>query len=177
MTKQPILETFRLKLRPVVRSDASDVQSLAGDYRVAKMTESIPHPYEDGMAEEWISTHKAYWQVRKQVTWAVCSNEADQLMGCIGLILNGKHHRASLGYWIAHKHRGKGYCTEAAIAVLDFGFDSLNLQRIEALHLTINPASGTVMQKIGMTHEGTMRSYVLKEGVYEDMERYAIVVS
>ena len=176
MTTQPTLETKRLKLRPLVPSDAVDVQSMAGDYRVAEMTENIPHPYLDGMAEEWISTHQENWNAQERVTWAVCSNSDDELIGCIGLVINGKHCRASLGYWIGNVHWKKGFCTEAAIAVVDFGFKNLNLQRIEALHLTKNPASGAVMRKIGMTHEGTMHNYVLKDGVFEDMERYAILV-
>ncbi|MDC0434779.1 GNAT family N-acetyltransferase [bacterium] len=175
MTIQPTLETNSLKLRLFVPSDATDVQFMAGDYRVAKMTENIPHPYLEGMAEEWISTHEKRWHARECATWAICTNTDEKLIGSIGLTLNGKHYRASLGYWVDRVHWDKGFCTEAAKAVVDFGFKQLNLHRIEATHLTINPASGAVMRKVGMKHEGTMHDYVLKDGIFEDMEQYAIL--
>lgn len=177
MDAQPILETDRLFLRPFRLSDAADVQSKAGDYRVAEMTENIPHPYPDGIAEKWISNLEHKWINQQSATWAVCLEGVESLLGCVGLELNTKHRRASLGYWIATDHWGNGYCTEAARVVVDFGFNSLKLQRIEALHLTLNPASGAVMQKIGMVHEGTMKSYVLKGDSFEDMELYALLAT
>lgn len=97
MTTQPTLETKRLVLRAFCPSDAADVQSMAGDYEVAKMTENIPHPYSDGMAEQWISTHHEDWIARDRVTWAVRLNKDDKLIGCIGLVIDAKHCRASLG--------------------------------------------------------------------------------
>ena len=175
MTSQPILETSRLKLRPFVPSDTADVQSMAGDYELAKMTLNIPHPYPPGAAEKWISTHQKNWESWEQVTWAVCLSKDDKLIGCVGLVINGKHYRGSLGYWIGFSHWKNGFCTEAATAVVDFGFQHLKLHRIEATHLTKNPASGAVMRKIGMKHEGTMHHYVLKNGVFEDIEQYAIL--
>ena len=175
MKPQPILNTQRLLLRPLQLSDALTVQSLAGDYRIAEMTESIPHPYEDGMAEGWIETLKPGWENRAQATYGVCQRENGELIGCCGLIITRKHRRASLGYWIGVEHWGNGYCTEAADELVKFGFSELGLHRIEALHLSKNPASGAVMRKIGMTHEATKHGYVLKEGRYEDMELYAVL--
>ena len=93
MTSQPILETNRLKLRPFVPSDAADVQSMAGDYRVAKMTLNIPHPYSSGTAEKWISTHHKNWESRERVTWAVCFSKDDKLIGCVGLVIRGRETR------------------------------------------------------------------------------------
>ena len=55
---QPTLETERLILRPFDLSDGPRIQLLAGDESIASTTLNIPHPYEDGMAEEWIRTHQ-----------------------------------------------------------------------------------------------------------------------
>ena len=69
----------------------------------------------------------------------------------------------------------QGYCTEAAEAVLRYGFEVLGLNRIESRHFKRNPASGRVMQKIDMKHEGLLRQAYKKWGKYEDWEIYAIL--
>ena len=66
---------------------------------------------------------------------------------------------------------------EALHAVLNMGFHTLQLHRIEAIHETSNPASGRVMQKCGMKHEGTLRERVLNKGHYADVEIYGILCS
>ena len=63
----PVLQTRRLTLRPFVLADATVVQRLAGDPKVALTTTNIPYPYEDGMAEEWISSHQPGWEARKSL--------------------------------------------------------------------------------------------------------------
>lgn len=68
----------------------------------------------------------------------------------------------------------QGYCTEAAKAIVAFGFQQLKLQRIFAIHMTKNTASGRVMQKIGMTYEGVLRNHIKKNGDFVDVEVYGI---
>lgn len=68
-------------------------------------------------------------------------------------------------------------CTEAAAAVVRWGFDGLGLERIHATHFASNPASGRVMRKLGMNHEGTLRGHIHKWGVPQDLECYGILRS
>jgi len=173
MNKQPSIETQRLILRPLESSDAERIQRLAGDCRVSAMTENIPYPYENGMAEAWIETLQPSWETQERATFAVCLKSPTELIGCCGLKVVQKHKRASLGYWLGTDYWSKGYCTEAAKAVTEFGFNQLKLHRIEVQHLTINPASGAVMRKIGMKHEATMSDYVFKKDGFQDMELYS----
>jgi [ribosomal protein S5]-alanine N-acetyltransferase len=70
---------------------------------------------------------------------------------------------------------GQGYATEAARAVLRYGFEELKLNRIYAHHMTKNPASGRVLEKIGMQREGCLRQMIRKWGVLEDVVLYAIL--
>jgi len=174
MKKQPTLETKRLRLRRFTLADAADVQRLAGDRDVAS-TMMIPHPYEVGMAEHWVSTHLEGFNRGELATFAITLRESAVLVGAISLTIRRKHSRGELGYWIGKPYWNRGYCTEAAKAILQFGFVELGLNRIHASHFTRNPASGRVMQKIGMTYEGRLRQHVEKWGVFEDLDLYGIL--
>ena len=172
----PILETSRLVLRPFAPADAPIVQRLAGDREVAATAMTIPHPYEDGVAEAWIETRAPKWEAREALVLAVTS-EAEGLVGTMSLQLKLAHRRAELGYWIGVPFWNRGYATEAAGAVITYGFDALGLNRIEARHFTFNPASGRVLAKVGMTREGILRQRVLKGDTLEDLALYAILRS
>jgi RimJ/RimL family protein N-acetyltransferase len=137
----------------------------------------IPHPYPDGAAEEWIGSHAEAFEQGESVDFAIdlCADAA--LGGAIGLRFEHIHARAELGYWIGVPYWGRGYATEAAGAILEYAFAERGLNRVYAFHWTTNPASGRVLEKIGMTHEGTRRSHTLKDGEYLDSEAYGILRS
>ena len=172
---QPSIETARLILRPFRLSEARVVQSLAGERDIADTTLHIPHPYEDGMAEEWISKHQPKFEAGELLNFAVVLRSSGELVGAIGLRLVSRFNRAELGYWIGKPYWNNGYCTEAGYAVLQYGFSVLKLNRIHASHLTRNPASGRVMQKMGMAHEGSARQHVKRWDRFEDVELYGIL--
>jgi RimJ/RimL family protein N-acetyltransferase len=169
------LTTKRLVLRPFSPSDARDVQLLAGDRSIADTTLTIPHPYEDGAAEEWISGHQEIYDRGKGVTFAVTTKEDGVLVGAISLMSVSAGHQAELGYWVGKPFWNRGFCTEAAEAVLQYAFEEMGLERVHACHLSRNPPSGRVMQKIGMRNEGCRRHHVRKWGVLEDLELYGIL--
>lgn len=156
-------------------SDAKDVQRLAGDWAVADTTARIPHPYEDGMAEEWISSHEAEFQEGKCVNFAIALKSDGVLIGAIALMDIAKDHKAELGYWIGAPYWNRGFCTEAAESVVRYAFKTLRLKRVTSHHLSRNPASGRVMQKIGMSHEGRRRADMIKWSKLEDIELYGIL--
>jgi ribosomal-protein-alanine N-acetyltransferase len=98
-----------------------------------------------------------------------------RLMGQTSLAIRRRHARAELGYWIGKRFWNDGYCTEASRAVVRYGFEALGLERILARYPPRNPASGRVMQKLGMVHEGRLRKHVRKWGQFEDLELYGIL--
>jgi RimJ/RimL family protein N-acetyltransferase len=169
MQQQPTLQTARLVLRPFELSDAGDVQRLAGERAVADTTLNIPHPYEDGMAVEWISTHRPLFEAGELANFAVVVREGQTLIGAMGLMLSRKFERGELGYWIGRPYWNKGYCTEAGRTILRYAFETLNLNRVHASHLRRNPASGRVLQKLGMIPEGIVREHSKKWDVFEDL--------
>ncbi len=174
---QPILTTRRLILRPFRMNDAADVARLGGDRRVSSMTLTVPHPYALSDAEGWISKHPGFWMRDEQAVFAVCERlgeSAGTLVGAIGLSIERFHRRAEIGYWIGVPHWGKGYATEASLALVDFGFESLGLDRIHSCHFGNNPASGRVLQKAGLRHEGTAPKHLMKWGEPQDQVRYGL---
>ena len=168
------IETDRLVLRPFNLDDAQEVQRLAGNRAVADTTLNIPFPYEDGMAEAWIGTHADNFENSKGVTYAVTLRDSGQLVGAIG-ITNKEHDRGEMGYWISQPYWNQGYATEAAQAIIAYGFGELSLNKISAAHLVRNPASGRVMEKAGMNYEGCSPQHVKKWGQSEDMAFYGIL--
>ena len=174
MTEKRRLETDRLILRPLESSDAGRIQTLAGAEEVAAGTLNIPHPYPLSAAVDFIAFTAHAWEAGEHYTFGVTVKPDDALVGCIGLSVRGEHRRAELGYWIGVPFWGQGYATEAARRAIDFGFDTLELNKILAMHFPENPASGRVLKKAGMSNEGLLRQQFLKNDRFRDVYFYAI---
>jgi ribosomal-protein-alanine N-acetyltransferase len=175
MRQRPTLQTERLILRPFELSDAADVQRLAGERAIADTTAVIPHPYEIHAAVEWIATHEQRFDANKNLDLAITLRSTDDLVGAIGLSIGKVSDRAEMGYWIAVPYWRQGYCTEAARALLRFAFTDLELNRVYAQYFARNPASGRIMEKLGMKREGFLRQHFKKWGRYEDIVLYGIL--
>jgi len=172
---QPTLSGAGLILRPFSIQDAPAVQALAGAREVASTTLTIPHPYDDGVAEAWIETHAPGYASGTLASFAIVELASRQLVGAIALSIKSAHERAELGYWIGVPFWNRGYATEAATMVLRFGFGELGLNRIHARHFVRNPSSGRVLQKLGMRYEGRLRRHFRRWGAFEDVEQYGIL--
>lgn len=170
-----VLNTSRLILRPLCRDDIPQLLPLIGAREVAATTLRIPHPYTEEDAIKFLEYSDSVWQKREGARFGIFLTESERLCGGIGLAAHSEHNRAELGYWIGVPFWGNGYCTEAAREVLRFGFENLRLHRIDAGHFANNPASGRILQKLGMKHEGTTREHVLKWGDYLNVEIYGLL--
>ncbi len=174
-TSMPMLTTERLRLRPFTLLDAPEIQRLAGAREVAQGTLRIPHPYPDGLAEAWVLSHRGAYERGQELALAIVRLEDGVLVGAIGLSFAPDDGHAELGYWIGVPYWGRGYATEAARALVAYGFRALGLQRVHARHFASNPASGRVLRKIGMAHEGRQRRHVRTWDRLEDLELYGIL--
>jgi len=177
MKAQPSIQTKRLLLRAFRMSDAKDVQRIAGHKLVAATTRYIPHPYPDGYAEAWISTLAPNFDRGLQMLCAIEMRENGRMIGSIGFDFHKDNESASLGYWLDPEMWGQGFATEASKGMIAYGFNVLKLNRIQANHLTRNPASGRVLQKAGMLYEGTERESTRIRGKLESLSNYAILKS
>ncbi|MFV1983928.1 MAG: GNAT family N-acetyltransferase [Thiohalomonadales bacterium] len=151
--EQSNITTSRLTLRPFKKEDSFDVQKLVGNVNVSKSTLSIPHPYDNKQAKEWIACHQLQWYQKIAANYAIEYSATGDLLGSISL-MDIEKSEASLGYWVGEPYWNMGFCTEASTAIIRFAFNAMGLQKLTANHASNNPASGKVMRKIGMAHVG-----------------------
>ena len=165
--EQPTLETERLILRSFVDSDAPRIAELAGNAEIADTTLRIPHPYTAGIASEWIGTHQAMLDKGLALFYAIDHKERGELVGSTGIDIDFLQSRADIGYWIGREYWNRGYATEAAERLLGYG--------VVSHHFARNPASGRVLEKLGMKREGLLMAHIRKSGRWEDIVEYGIL--
>ena len=82
----------------------------------------------------------------------------------------------AVNQWKSYQDKGgKGYGTEAAKALIEFAFEEKNYHKVFARYFKSNPASGKIMEKIGMKQEGLLKDQVVKDGKYEDLYYFGII--
>lgn len=114
----------------------------------------------------------------KVAPWGIEERATGRLIGTIGFTSwNPRHGRAEIFYYIAREAWGKGIVTEAARAVVQFGLEKMELNRVEATVNLDNPASQRVMEKLGMKREGILRESYKIQGAYMDHYIYAVLRS
>jgi len=114
------------------------------------MTGTIPHPYSEDMAIDWIESLQ---EGEEGVAFAVDLGGA--LIGCIGYRATEKDH-AEMGYWIGKPYWGLGYATEAARALILYAFAKERFDYLTVGHFKENPASARVIAKLGFEPSGEM---------------------
>jgi RimJ/RimL family protein N-acetyltransferase len=167
----PTITTERLRLRAYELGDAAELTQLIGARAVAANLLRVPYPYSEQDARAFICANQESGEAR----FAVALAGQERLIGGIGLRLQTAHARAELGYWLGVPYWGRGYATEAARAVVEYGFDTLELHRIHASVFRENLQSAKVLRKIGMRHEGCFRQHVRKWNRFVDLELYGIM--
>jgi RimJ/RimL family protein N-acetyltransferase len=163
-----MIQTGRLRLRTFKLADAPALARLAGDRAIADTMISIPHPYTLAMARSWIRAQADERAAGRAIHWAIARRTS--LAGAISLRdFDWEHSQVELSLWIGRRHWGKGYASEAVVAVVQFAFASLGINRIYAHHMSRNPASGKVLGRAGFRREGLLRQRVIKWGRFEDV--------
>lgn len=171
MTTRPTLETARLRMRPYCEADIAELLPVIGTREVAATTLRIAHPYTEQDARAFFALAE-----EPDKLWLAITLRSDgRQIGGIGLRIEQQHQHAELGYWLGVEHWGKGYATEAGREMLRYGFEDLGMHRIFATHFKHNPASGRILKKLGMRHEGCQREHLLKWDQFVDSEMYGIL--
>jgi len=149
------LRTERLELSVPTTADIEAITAAAQDPEVPRWT-TLPSPYERRHAEEFVEKAASWWENESELTWGI--RREGHWIGMIGLHRVEKQGAAEIGFWMDAASRGHGYLTEAAAAVVDFGFaEPLSLGRIQWRAIVGNSASARVAQKLGFRYEGLLR--------------------
>lgn len=176
-SRLPVIETPRLTLRRMSLRDAHDLFDYSQDPEVARHV-------------LW-SAHRSVWETKAYIryilqqyrfgepsSWCIVERETRRVIGTIGFMsYSADNATVEVGYSLARSHWNRGLMTEALQAVLRECFETLKLHRVEAQHFSLNPSSGRVMAKCGMTHEGTLRRRICNKGEFQDVEMWAILRS
>jgi len=173
----PILRTESLMLRGLDLADAPALQEICLDIEIARPTCSIPHPYPEGRAEQFIRDVAVQINNETNYVFAIVRQEDGALIGDIGLDVNKSDNNAELGFLIGKKYWSNGYATEAIAAVLRWGLEERGLHRVFGHCMGWNEASAKAMLKAGMKEEGTLRGHFLKWGKYEDARTFGMLLS
>ncbi|WP_418063868.1 GNAT family N-acetyltransferase [Pimelobacter simplex] len=173
--RTPTLETERLRLRPFTEADADDLFALQSDAYVLRYWDHPP--WTDRSAATQFLARCAEMAEEGSGVRVVLERREDRAFAgwCTVSGWNPDFRSARTGYCLPQAAWGHGYATEAARALLDWAFATLDLNRVQAGVDTRNPASARVLEKLGFVREGTLREDCVVDGVVSDSWVYGLL--
>lgn len=171
----PVLRTDRLIIRRMNMHDAEDIFEYSSDPEVARhvLWSAFTNIAE---AKAYIRYSMRKYRSGEPASWCIEIADEKKVVGTIGYMWWQKDNSAvEVGYSLSRRYWNKGIMTEALREVIRYSFAECGIHRLEAQHETTNPASGAVMRKCGMRHEGTLRGRLNNKGKYVDVELYSIL--
>ncbi len=172
-TKIPTVVTDRLLLRKISIIDLYDVFEYASDPEVSKYLMWYPHKTIN-YTKEYLKYLGKMYRKAMFYDWGIIYN--GKMIGTVGFSsFDIKNNAAEVGYVLNRKFWGNGIASEAVKRIIDFGFNELSLDRIEAIFLPENSASRGVLLKCGMQYEGVSRSALVVKGERRDVETFSII--
>ncbi len=176
MTEAVVLATPRLRLREYADDDFAAVHAYASDPDVSRYMRWGPNREDDTRAFLRRSAAHRGERPRRDFELAITLGADDRLIGGCGLhVAEPEHRSAFIGYVLHRSHWGRGYASEAARALLAFGFERLALHRIYAVCDPANATSAHVLEKLGMRQEGHLREHRWEKGRWVDELLYAVL--
>jgi RimJ/RimL family protein N-acetyltransferase len=174
-TFAPTLTTARLRLRPFGEDDAEPLFALHSNARVLRYWDSPPWTERDRV-ERFLTASRELAEEGSGTRLAVDRLADGEFLGWCGLTRwNPDHRSAVVTYCLAEGAWGHGYATEAARALLEWGFHTLDLNRVHGEADTRNAASARVLEKLGFVREGTLREDCVVNGDVSDTWVYGLL--
>jgi ribosomal-protein-alanine N-acetyltransferase len=173
----PVLHTPRLILREIRQADAEAILRVRGDIRVTRLNSGQPMRSVDE-ARELIEKARQAFADQRRIDWGItlkANPEAGVIGRCGFNYWLRQDRRASIGYDLAYIYWGKGIMTEAVRAMVAFGFDQLDLNRIEADADAENIGSMRVLEKVGFRREGMQRDQYFEWDEFHDLVLFGLL--
>jgi [ribosomal protein S5]-alanine N-acetyltransferase len=176
MTKLfPVLETNRLRLRKIENIDAKSILNYLSDEAVMKHYGLEPFQTVADALDE-ISWYHSIFNENTGVRWGITLKGENEVVGSCGFLnLVAQHHRTDVGFELSKEYWGKGIASEALEAVTKYGFEQMNLQRIQALIEPPNRRSQKLVERHGFHREGLLRKYEYTCGKFDDLYMYSLL--
>ncbi|MFC4409693.1 GNAT family N-acetyltransferase [Chungangia koreensis] len=173
----PQLETARLLLTEVNEENASSMFEIFSNPDVVKYYGMDAFETVE-QAQGMVKHFRQGFEAKRSMRWGMIMKETNQFIGTIGLnLLNLTSKKAEIGFEIHPDYWRNGYTYEAAIAVLEYSFKELQLQRLGAVTFVDNTASQGLLKKIGFQYEGTLRNYLFQNNQVYDGLLFSILPS
>lgn len=171
------IHTQRLLLRKFTVDDSQAMfENWANDERVTRYLAWCPHESSEA-TKQLLELWCAAYENKNKYNW-VMEYEGTPIGNISVVKLNEKNEWAELGYCMGYAYWNRGFMSEAAKAIIDYLFTEIGVNRVCISHDVMNPASGRVAQKCGLTFEGTKREcFKTSTGEFHDISDYAIIRS
>ncbi len=168
------IETQRLRLRKMTTADSEEVfNNWTSSENVARYL-----TWEAHTSVEVTKEYLAFEEEHRKEGWGIVLKETNQLMGTITVIDDKvKTKTKTIGYVLGEQFWNQGYMSEALLKVIEYLFETTDVNRIEAEHDVSNPSSGRVMAKSGMTFEGILRQAGYNNQGIVDVAFYSVLRS
>lgn len=170
----PYLQTERLELVEITQSHLTDYYEIFRDERVTKYYNIIPFK-EEKEAQKYIDWFRTRYEEGLGIRWGIRLKGDDRIIGTAGFNNYQEKHRTNIGYDLHIDHWNKGYITEALSEILNYGFNILQVNRVEAEVMTGNIASEKVLEKLGFTREGVLRDWMYWNNRHYDMTMFSLL--
>ncbi len=169
-----IIQTPRFTLRPYRKRDLPSIAKHINDRKIIRdMMLTIPYPYTIRDAEEEYRKFRNIMRRKNPDRKAIAIEIDGETAGIVGISIKG--HQAEIGYWLGRAYWGKGIMTEVVKVITKYGFNELNLRRVQAFTLPHNKASMRVLEKAGYKFEGILRRNIKTGNRYFDQCLFARV--
>lgn len=171
----PVLETKRLILRKVTKEDANSILDYLSDEEVMKYYGLEPFKSINDALDE-ISWYQSIHNNKTGIRWGITLKEQGIVVGSCGFHNSvSQHFRTEIGFELNKEQWGKGVAVEAVEAIINYGFEHMNFQRIEALIEPPNLSSQKLVEKLGFIREGLLRNYEFTRDKFDDLYMYSLL--
>jgi ribosomal-protein-alanine N-acetyltransferase len=171
----PEIETERLKLRLITKNDTENIFSILLSEKVTKYYGMYPMK-DVSEAESLIEKFEKSFETSVAIRWGIELKECNKIIGTCGYHnYNKRHFRAEIGYELNSEFWGKGYAKEAVLAIINYGFNEMNLKRIEAVVYPENISSENMLKNMNFLYEGLLRKYAYFRDKHQDLNMFSLI--